>query len=77
MKPTDRVEVFRAGYPDDPYPWMFRVHFQGRVIAFGGIPNCCATRRQAAARAGWRLRWLRLGTFDQHYTVPTDGKGKG
>lgn len=74
---TDRVEVFRAGYPGHPYPWMFRVHFRGRTIQFAGIPNQCATRRQAAARAGWRLRWLRLGTYDDHYKTPQGRNSKG
>ena len=74
---TDRVEVFHSGCPNDPFPWMFRVHFQGQVISFGGIPNQCATRREAAARAGWRLRWLRLGTFDRHYGIPQGVNSKG
>jgi hypothetical protein len=64
----DRVEVYKADHGwNHPYPWRFRVHFQGRKIDFGGIPNQCATKREAAARAGWRLRWMRQGTYDQKY----------
>ena len=65
---TERVEVYRAEHGwKHPYPWTFRVHFRGRVIQFGGIPNQCETRRKAYARGMVRLRWLREGTFDKRY----------
>lgn len=65
---SDRVEVWKLdhGWPH-PYPWRFRVHFRGRTYEFAGIPNQCKSRRQAAARGRWRLRWLRDGTFGQKY----------
>lgn len=64
----DRVEVFRVDHGwNHPYPWGFRVWFGGRAIEFGGIPNQCATRRQAAARGAWRLRWLKDGSFYERY----------
>ncbi len=65
---ADRVEVCRVDHGwNHPYPWMFRVLFEGRTHEFGGIPNQCATRQQALARGGWRLRWLRDGTFGERY----------
>lgn len=65
---TDRVETFKVDHGwNHPYPWLFRVHYQGRVIEFRGVPNQCATRRQAAIRGWWRLRWLRDGTYDRRY----------
>jgi hypothetical protein len=72
-----RAEVFRVdhGWPH-PYQWAFRIHWRGRVIEFGGIPNQCETRRQAAARAGWRCRWLRTGEFGRKYRVPGSEAGK-
>lgn len=64
----DRVEVYKVDHGwDHPYPWMFRVHFGGKTFQYAGVPNQCATRREAAARAGWRLRWLRLGVHDTKY----------
>lgn len=68
MSEDERVEVYRVEHGfNHPYPWMFRIHFRGRVIQFGGIPNQCATRSKALARGMVRLRWLREGTFDRRY----------
>ena len=66
----DRIEVWKEepGWKH-PYPWRFRVHFQGQTWEFGGVPNQCHSRRSAIARATWRLRWLRSGMFDRHYGV--------
>lgn len=67
MTPPGNVRVFRVDSAWHPYPWRFEVTFGGRTWQFAGVPNMCETRRQAAARAGWRLRWLALGVMDRHY----------
>ena len=65
---NDRVEVYKVDHGwAHPYPWMFRVWFQGVCHQYAGMPNQCATRREAAARGGWRLRWFRLGVHHLHY----------
>jgi hypothetical protein len=64
----DGVEVFKVDHDwNHPYPWMFNVWFGGKCYRYAGIPNQCATRRAAAARAGWRYKWLREGVHGQHY----------
>lgn len=64
----DGIEVWRVYHGwNHPYPWMFRVWFGGRCFHYAGIPNQCATRRQAIARATWRLRWHRNGTHGKRY----------
>lgn len=47
--------------------WRFAVVYQGVRHDFGGAPNRCDSAREARARAGWRLKWLREGTFAQKY----------
>lgn len=61
------IEVYRSGYDDHPYPWRFKVTFDGVTHEFAGVPNQCETPRQAAARARWRARWLENGTFHTRY----------
>lgn len=48
-------------------PWHFSIQYQGRTLQFAGMPNRCRTKRSAMARAAWRAKWLREGTFDQRY----------
>lgn len=67
---ADRVEVFRSDEGlqyHHPYPWQFRVWFGGKCYLFAGLPNKCETRRQAAIRGWWRLRWLRDGSYWTRY----------
>jgi len=47
--------------------WMFSVRYKGKTYGFYGVPNKCMTKRSAISRAAWRLKWLREGTYDQHY----------
>ena len=47
--------------------WFFAVVYQGERHDFGGTPNQCGSAREARARAGWRLKWLREGTFAKKY----------
>ena len=64
----DRVEVYKVPHGwNHPYPWMFRVWFAGVCHQYAGMPNQCATKREAAARAGWRLRWFRDGSHANRY----------
>ena len=60
-----KMEV--EGWPDYPFPWVFNVTYKGETWEFAGIPNKCATKRQALARAVWRAKWIKEGTFDKHY----------
>jgi hypothetical protein len=62
------VEVFKVGQDWHPYPWRFAVTFQGVRHEFAGLPNQCATRRQASGRARWRARWLEDGTYAKRYS---------
>jgi len=50
--------------------WLFAVVYQGKRYDFGGTPNRCDSAREARARAGWRLKWLREGTFEKKYGPP-------
>ena len=60
-----RVDLF-LGY--GPYPWMFQVIDQdGKAHAFAGIPNECATKKEALKRAWWRAKWFSDGTFHTRY----------
>lgn len=62
------VEVFKVDYDfNHPYPWMFRIKYQGKTHEFAGIRNKCSTKRQAAIRGWWRARWMMDGTYDQRY----------
>jgi hypothetical protein len=61
------IEVFHCGDPKFPYPWNFRVKFKGVTHHFIGIPNMCATRGAAYARAKRRATWMENGTFEKHY----------
>lgn len=65
------IETFRIPEDWHPYPWRFAVTFKGVRHAFAGIPNQCETRRQAAARARWRAKWLEQGRFDERYCENT------
>lgn len=67
--PGDTKIIYHFHEEDGPFPWTFDVAHKGKTFYFRGIPNRCATKREAAARAGWRAKWLREGTFDQHYKV--------
>lgn len=60
-----KVELFFVS--NHPYPWRFRIHYQGHTHEFAGIPNMCSTKKQAAMRASWRARWLTKGEFNKHY----------
>ena len=61
------VRVYRCVDDWHPYPWMFEIKFRGVTHSFAGIPNQCATKRAATARAAWRAKWMREGTFAEHY----------
>ena len=61
------IRIFHTGEDGHPYPWRFEITFRGVTHGYGGIPNKCATRREAAARAGWRAKWMREGTYGDHY----------
>jgi len=61
------VVIWRIAEEWHPYPWRFTVYYLGKPYEFAGIPNQCETKRAAAARAGWRLKWLREGTFHKRY----------
>ncbi len=52
------IEIYKIK-EDHPYPWRFRIHFQGTWWEFSGIPNYCKTKHQAAMRAWWRVRWMK------------------
>jgi len=69
---SSSVTIWRIEDAWHPYPWRFSVSHAGKTHAFAGIPNQCATKREAAARAGWRLRWLRDGSFAQRYARSLD-----
>lgn len=61
------IEVFR-GAPDwHPYPWRYAVTYRGERHEFAGLPNQCATKRQASIRARWRAKWLEDGSFARRY----------
>ena len=55
--------------------WAFAVVFAGKRREFVGVPNRCFSAREARARAGWRLKWLREGTFNDHYGPPMPWPG--
>lgn len=64
------IEVFRKA--EDwwhPYPWRFAVTYRGVRHEFAGLPNQCASRRQASLRARWRAKWLEDGTYSQRYKL--------
>lgn len=63
----DRTVVWRDDAPGHPYPWRFAVIFGGRRYNYTGVPNQCETRRSAAMRASWRLRWHMDGPHDCRY----------
>ena len=70
--PIDRpvVEVYRANVEDwHPFPWRFRITWKGRTHAFVGMPNQCASKREAAARASWRVRWMLDGSYERRYST--------
>jgi hypothetical protein len=55
--------------------WRFSVVFAGKRRDFCGVPNRCDSAREARARGGWRLKWLREGTFSDHYGPPMPWPG--
>lgn len=62
----DRVEVlpmngFWVGH------WTFDVIYRGERHQFRGVPNYTPSKRAAVARGAWRLKWLREGTYGDHY----------
>ncbi len=63
------VTVFRNPFAESwhPFPWAFSIKWKGVEHNYGGIPNQCASKREASARAAWRAKWMREGTYDQHY----------
>lgn len=63
------IEVWKIDEPMHPYPWRFAVTFNGVQHEFTGLENQCETKRQAAARASWRARWLENGTYNQRYRL--------
>jgi hypothetical protein len=66
------IEVFRKAPEWHPYPWGFAVTYRGVRHEFAGLPNQCATKRQASIRARWRAKWLEDGTYAQRYRL-TEG----
>lgn len=66
----DRVEVLpMKGMWEGE--WTFDVIYQGTRHCFRGVPNY-TSKRAAAARGAWRLKWLREGTYGDHYKdLPT------
>jgi hypothetical protein len=66
-KEIPKVELFRQTEENHPYPWMFRIHWKGETWNFAGTPNQCATKREAAMRAWWRVRWMLSGEFEKRY----------
>ncbi len=61
------IAVYRIKDEGHPYPWRFKVTYNGKTHTFAGLPNQCATRRAASMRARWRARWLEDGSFKRRY----------
>ena len=76
MEPV--IEVYRVDEDWHPYPWRFAITHDGKRHKYAGIPNQCATKRSAAIRAWWRVRWLKDGTYSSRYqTVYLGGNRSG
>lgn len=49
------------------FPWNFAIRDEFRWRHYYGIPNKVETRAKALRRAWYRAKWLKDGTYDQHY----------
>lgn len=51
------------------FPWNFAIQKGKGWIYFIGIPNQVETRSKALRRAWYRAKWLKDGTWNNHYKL--------